>query len=182
MMSIMRVRADDFAGFHRAEQSSARGGWCDTAASCKPCNTPSTNMDQSDCQQIHLHGHDFAILHYSKENHLFNPREFALSCADNKDLICDNPPRRDVVVVPPGGFAVIAFKTDNPGSWLMHCHIAFHASNGLALQILERLPDARRIYATDKPNIQAVEQGCEEWTPWWNAEFKRGQIQDDSGI
>lgn len=86
------------------------------------------------------------------------------------------------MLVPPGGFAVIAFKTDNPGSWLMHCHIAFHASNGLALQILERLPDAQKIYAVSKPSIQEVQRTCKQWLPWWNKEVGRGQIQDDSGI
>lgn len=31
--------------------------------------------------------------------------------------------RRDVASLPGGGYLVLAFKTDNPGSWLMHCHI-----------------------------------------------------------
>ena len=46
-----------------------------------------------------------------------------------------NPPRRDVAMLPApagppgggpppsGGWLVIAFLTDNPGAWLMHCHI-----------------------------------------------------------
>lgn len=42
-----------------------------------------------------------------------------------------NPPRRDVVLLPGGGFIAIAFKPDNPGAWLMHCHIAWHASAGM---------------------------------------------------
>lgn len=41
-----------------------------------------------------------------------------------------NPPRRDVVLVPAGGYIAIAFKPDNPGVWLLHCHIAWHASAG----------------------------------------------------
>lgn len=46
-----------------------------------------------------------------------------------------NPPRRDVAMLPApagppgggppatGGWLVISFLTDNPGAWLMHCHI-----------------------------------------------------------
>lgn len=41
-----------------------------------------------------------------------------------------NPPRRDVVLLPAGGYIAIAFKPDNPGVWLLHCHIAWHASAG----------------------------------------------------
>lgn len=41
-----------------------------------------------------------------------------------------NPPRRDVVLLPANGYIAIAFKPDNPGAWLMHCHIAWHASAG----------------------------------------------------
>lgn len=41
-----------------------------------------------------------------------------------------NPPRRDVVLLPANGYVAIAFKPDNPGAWLMHCHIAWHASAG----------------------------------------------------
>jgi hypothetical protein len=41
---------------------------------------------------------------------------------------------------------MIAFKADNPGNWLMHCHIAAHASFGLGAQILERQADANAIW------------------------------------
>lgn len=50
-----------------------------------------------------------------------------------KDFKFVNPPRRDVVLLPAGGYIAIAFKPDNPGVWLMHCHIAWHASAGKSL-------------------------------------------------
>lgn len=40
----------------------------------------------------------------------------------------------------PPGYTVIGFQTDNPGVWLMHCHIIWHVDGGLALQYVER-PD-----------------------------------------
>jgi len=49
-----------------------------------------------------------------------------------------NPPRRDVHHMPADGWLVIAYPTDNPGAWLMHCHIAFHVAMGLSVQFVER--------------------------------------------
>lgn len=64
---------------------------------------------------IHVHGHDFVIL--ASGNHTYNPA---------KDTInTDNPPRRDVALLPVTGFLLIAFQVNNPGTWLMHCHIAW---------------------------------------------------------
>jgi len=126
---------------------------------------------------IHLHGHDFALLQQSNElwnGSNFNPKY-------------DNPPRRDVVLLPANGFVIIAFRADNPGAWLLHCHIAWHASSGLALQILERQEAADSIFTPDK--LGRVNQGCRKWRDWfseeknfWNPEGGVGAFQDDSGI
>lgn len=50
----------------------------------------------------------------------------------------ENPARRDVIDIDIGVWAWIAFQINNPGAWLMHCHLAFHASDGLDLQIIEQ--------------------------------------------
>ena len=55
---------------------------------------------------IHLHGHDFAILQQSSTQYKVG----------GLNLKLDNPPRRDVALLPKDGFLVIAFKADNPGS------------------------------------------------------------------
>ncbi|TAQ91365.1 hypothetical protein B7494_g287 [Chlorociboria aeruginascens] len=77
---------------------------------------------------IHLHGHDFVILQQSDKPY-WDPLV---------NLKKDNPPRRDVALLPSNGFLIIAFKADNPGAWLLHCHINWHSSSGLGLQVLER--------------------------------------------
>lgn len=79
---------------------------------------------------IHLHGHDMYILgtgagQFNVDQHL-DSLEFT------------NPTRRDVFHLPTAGWLVIAYPTDNPGAWLMHCHIAFHVAMGLSVQFLER--------------------------------------------
>jgi hypothetical protein len=64
---------------------------------------------------IHLHGHDFYLLGHGPG--IFN---------DPTTLQYTNPPRKDVAMLPAAGWLVIGFLTDNPGAWLMHCHIVSH--------------------------------------------------------
>ncbi|OTB05429.1 putative multicopper oxidase [Hypoxylon sp. CI-4A] len=123
---------------------------------------------------LHLHGHDFALLAQGNDT-----SELATA-----PLKFDNPPRRDVALLPAGGYIVIAFKADNPGSWLFHCHIAWHASSGLAIQILERQGDLQKLF--EKKGLVEQERVCKNWDKWfsdpanhWNPE---GVFQDDSGI
>jgi hypothetical protein len=120
--------------------------------------------------QIHLHGHDFAILQ-QEEDMIYDPSKLKLNL--------DNPPRRDVVLLPNGGFVVIAFKTDNPGSWLMHCHIARHASEGLALQILERQGTANEMFPKNSPKMIENKRVCDNWKTW---QAKYHAFEGDSGI
>ena len=44
-----------------------------------------------------------------------------------------NPPRKDNVPVPDAGFAIMRFRADNPGFWILHCHIDFHNHAGMAV-------------------------------------------------
>ncbi|KAK4099249.1 multicopper oxidase [Parathielavia hyrcaniae] len=144
---------------------------------------------------MHLHGHDFALLHQSDVNwyndsdidHIgerwkFQPGD--LNCR-NPLIKCDNPPRRDVVLLPASGFVIIAFKADNPGAWIIHCHIAFHASSGLGLQIIENKQEFDKILEDDKP---AIVEACEKWKHWHGNEKNHwdwhhpSHFQDDSGV
>ncbi|KAI9758556.1 MAG: hypothetical protein M4579_003048 [Chaenotheca gracillima] len=120
---------------------------------------------------IHLHGHDFAILQQSDKPY-WDPLV---------NLKVNNPPRRDVALLPRNGYIVIAFKSDNPGSWLMHCHIAWHASSGLALQILERQGDIK----LDPTSMDSVKETCSTWNSWYSNKtnwYNPEEFQDDSGI
>lgn len=64
---------------------------------------------------IHLHGHDFYVMGTG-------PGQFNVS-SDPANLVYNNPTRRDTTILPGGGWLAIAFPTDNPGAWLLHCHI-----------------------------------------------------------
>jgi len=114
-------------------------------------------MNELTVSQIHLHGHDFAILEQAG-NKTWDPR--------NMTLKLNNPPRRDVVLLPTDGYVVIAFKADNPGPWLVHCHIAFHISRGLGMQIMENQPDAFGIWPANDKAIHEAQRVCKNWDNW----------------
>ena len=44
-----------------------------------------------------------------------------------------NPPAKDTIALPNGGFAVLRFVAKNPGIWMFHCHIDFHSELGMTL-------------------------------------------------
>ena len=68
-----------------------------------------TNLDNGE-HPFHLHGHNFWVV--------------ATSIVPNGEaLYGPNFVRRDVISLPPTGWARIRFVADNPGVWLMHCHI-----------------------------------------------------------
>ena len=125
---------------------------------CIPYPFLASSRSMLTVHQIHLHGHDFAIL---QQNYVDNwPINFKPNL--------DTPPRRDVVLLPDAGYVVIAFKTDNPGTWIMHCHIAQHASFGLAMQIMERQQAAADIWPSLQTShaLQAAQKTCNNWNKW----------------
>lgn len=114
---------------------------------------------------MHLHGHDYYVLAQGQ----------GVYTSDVK-LNFKTPMRRDVATVPQNGFMVMAFKVDNPGSWLFHCHIAPHSSQGLGLQFTE-LQD--KIVSTIKAP-EVLSDTCKSWSTYWK--YSQIYIQEDSGI
>ncbi len=95
----------------------------------------------------------------------------------------DNPTRRDVAVLPANGYLAIAFQLDNPGTWLAHCHIAWHASGGLALQFVESSEATLTSGALVNWDNSAWNGNgadmCASWEEYTTTEI---YPQDDSGI
>ncbi|KAH9905900.1 putative multicopper oxidase [Xylariomycetidae sp. FL2044] len=114
---------------------------------------------------IHLHGHDFYVLAQEAG---------ANYTAGVTPLQLRNPPRRDVAMLPADGFLVIAFVADNPGVWLMHCHIGWHASQGFGLQVVERRAEIPPLC-----DASSLDSTCSKWNRYVEA---KGVVQDDSGI
>lgn len=72
------------------------------------------------------------------------------------------------------GYLLIAFGTDNPGAWLMHCHIGWHTSEGFALQLIERYDEIK-----DLIDYRTLDENCAAWTAY---DSTYGIEQEDSGI
>ncbi|XP_033744816.1 laccase-3-like isoform X2 [Pecten maximus] len=51
------------------------------------------------------------------------------------DVELANAPRKDTIMIPSGGYAVVRIKADNPGVWIIHCHIEVHSTDGMAMLI-----------------------------------------------
>ncbi|KAM0822205.1 hypothetical protein ACQ4PT_071655 [Festuca glaucescens] len=77
---------------------------------------------------IHIHGYDFLVLAEGFGNYDAEK--------DAQKFNLENPPQRNTVAVPVNGWAVIRFRADNPGVWLMHCHLDVHITWGLAMAFL----------------------------------------------
>ncbi|KAI4598663.1 hypothetical protein KJ359_002554 [Pestalotiopsis sp. 9143b] len=85
-----------------------------------------------------------------------------------------NPARRDVAMLPAGGYLVIAYQADNPGVWLLHCHIGWHTSAGFALQLIERQSEIAATVDAGK-----LKDTCSKWNAFQD---KNRIVQDDSGV
>ncbi|KAM0322050.1 hypothetical protein ACHAQA_009793 [Verticillium albo-atrum] len=112
---------------------------------------------------IHLHGHDFHVLAQGTGTY-----------SSSVTLNTDNPPRRDTALLPASGYLVMAWETDNPGVWLMHCHIGWHASEGFALQFVERYSEIAAISDQD-----SLTDTCSAWSTF---QEEYSIEQEDSGI
>lgn len=77
-----------------------------------------TNKSTDSDHPMHLHGHFFQVLSKNGE-----PLEGA-------------PIIKDTINIKPGEEYVVAFKADNPGNWMFHCHELHHASTGMVTELL----------------------------------------------
>jgi FtsP/CotA-like multicopper oxidase with cupredoxin domain len=78
---------------------------------------------------MHLHGHNFWVVAEGSGEW------------DGTVTRSWNPQRRDVQIVERGlpdnpSYIVIEFFADNPGVWPLHCHVVWHVSDGLSINIL----------------------------------------------
>ncbi|KAM7348084.1 multicopper oxidase 1 [Cochliomyia hominivorax] len=83
---------------------------------------------------FHLHGNAFRVVGLERLG--ANVTVEMVKQLDRYNLLKRNlnrPPVKDTVTIPDGGYTIIRFEAHNPGFWLFHCHIEFHAEIGMAL-------------------------------------------------
>jgi hypothetical protein len=101
---------------------------------------------------IHMHGHTYFIAkigypEYYENGTIKSPNKDlnvpACGPASWRDatpgeiLVNSTTVRKDVVIIPAGGYVVFHLITDNPGYWFMHCHIDEHLNRGMAITVGE---------------------------------------------
>ena len=65
------------------------------------------------------------------------------------------------------GHLVIQFEANNPGAWSYHCHIAWHASMGLNVAILERGEELQQSYGSaGAHSLKVMQKTCKDWEMW----------------
>lgn len=136
--------------------------------------TVTDRVAQSIRHPIHLHGHDFVIL--AQGSGAFD--------ASTTTFNLDNPPRRDTAMVDLNGHLVIAFQVNNPGTWLIHCHIPWHSSSGMALQFVE-LSDQIIPGLISNDVMPEMDDTCDAWATQYNTiNIPAGAVHDlaESGV
>ncbi|TWU74258.1 hypothetical protein ED733_004598 [Metarhizium rileyi] len=91
------------------------------------------NLDDG-AHPIHLHGHSFYVLSSFRADGRggrgsYNPFESEPAVPPN--LV--DPVKKDTVNVPRRGHVVIRVRADNPGVWMMHCHMLVHMGTGMVM-------------------------------------------------
>ncbi|KAL7170163.1 hypothetical protein ACSBR2_035091 [Camellia fascicularis] len=84
-----------------------------------------TNLISVESHPFHLHGFNFFVVGTGIGN--FDPKN------DPAKYNLVDPPERNTVGVPTGGWTAIRFRADNPGVWFMHCHLEVHTMWGLKM-------------------------------------------------
>ena len=101
---------------------------------------------------MHLHGHNFNVLSEGP------------GAWDGTINHIENTQRRDVQLLQPSSLTgepshlVIQYDTDNAGVWPFHCHIAWHVSAGLYVNLMEQTD-----LITKRVIPSSSQQTCQDW-------------------
>ena len=148
---------------------------------------------------IHMHGHAFHVVYvgygnYDNDMKLVN-RTTDLECGRQ----CVNPRwtndkipeavmdrivngrvtseaiQKDTILIPAGGYVVVAINADNPGYWYIHCHIEFHVDGGMIV-LLQEYPASQHRAPPPGINNRTFRWGIEQYVDFQDA----GDTCDDA--
>jgi FtsP/CotA-like multicopper oxidase with cupredoxin domain len=95
------------------------------------------NLDHGS-HPFHLHGNSFYVLStYRSEGRTgwgsYNPFINNGEAEPPSGVNLVSPLRKDTVSVPRRGHVILRFPADNPGIWMLHCHMMVHLGSGMAM-------------------------------------------------
>ncbi|KAK7040803.1 Mco1p [Halocaridina rubra] len=87
---------------------------------------------------VHLHGYHFWVIGQHRPDDVVDAaitrsEVMAMDARGELQRNFDRPVQKDTVTVPDAGYTIIRFRADNPGFWLLHCHVLFHSVAGMEL-------------------------------------------------
>ncbi|KAJ1948865.1 ferroxidase fet3 [Linderina pennispora] len=102
---------------------------------------------------LHLHGHSFQVIARGLVNDTTGEYHREVKPGQS-------PVTRDTIFLIHGEYALVRFRADNPGAWLFHCHVVFHAVRGMMMVFVEA-PDVmqQRIKVPESVVSQCRQQG-----------------------
>ncbi|KAK4308758.1 hypothetical protein Pmani_019558 [Petrolisthes manimaculis] len=81
---------------------------------------------------FHLHGYNFYVVAMGRLGNSTSVGEVAaLDASGGITRKLQDAVKKDTVTIPDGGYTIVRFTADNPGWWLMHCHLIFHSEVGM---------------------------------------------------
>jgi len=122
----------------------SRGDWAEPSPFIPQVSTGAwidvvlNNLDDK-THPFHLHGHSFYVVSSHKPSRpgayeTYNPHDEATPAPGGPYNLV-NPIRKDTVSVPAMGYVVLRVIADNPGLWLLHCHVAWHQAVGMGMAL-----------------------------------------------
>ncbi|KAG6408512.1 hypothetical protein SASPL_131525 [Salvia splendens] len=87
-----------------------------------------TNILGGTYHPMHLHGYSFYVV--GRGNGNFD------RARDPSGYNLVDPPLQNTIAIPRNGWTAIRFKANNPGVWLLHCHLDRHVSWGMEMAFI----------------------------------------------
>ncbi|XP_076161492.1 uncharacterized protein LOC143143742 [Ptiloglossa arizonensis] len=113
---------------------------------------------------FHMHGFEFKVLSIGQFPDSRNITQTDINNIMNTHIQrlqrgeYTNPPGKDTVKIPTGGWVIVRFRANNPGWWLLHCHFSWHHVTGMELVI----------HVGDKNDLPPIPYNfpqCDNWKP-----------------
>ncbi|KAF2167002.1 multicopper oxidase [Zasmidium cellare ATCC 36951] len=121
---------------------------------------------------MHLHGHNFWVLAEG-----YGEWDGTIVRPENPQYRDTHQMERGDPTKGPAGqsYIVIEWLADNPGVWPMHCHIAWHLSSGMYINVMEHPDEIQN-------NMQVPDVMAQTCRDWWQFSGSNVVDQIDSGV
>jgi FtsP/CotA-like multicopper oxidase with cupredoxin domain len=96
-------------------------------------NIPAINVKEGDLVRIHINNPSGVGLPIPHAIHIHG--HYFIVLAHNGKPLTGSPVHQDTIVVDTGESYDVAFRADNPGLWMLHCHILAHDAQGMDMML-----------------------------------------------